>query len=316
MKALYFDGARLSLVKDHRPRAEDEALVQVVLAGICGTDLEILKGYAGFRGVPGHEFVGVVEKSRDPELVGKRVVGEINVGCGKCGFCSKGLERHCPRRTVLGIKERDGAFAEYLTLPERNLHVVPDEVPDVAAVFTEPVAAAYEVLEQTHVDPSWRVAVVGDGRLGSLIAQVISTLTPELIIVGKHQRKMNRLKGLGFRCVHVDEVEELHGFDLVVEASGSTSGLLTAAKLVKPRGVIILKSTVADAASINLSPLVVNEVNLIGSRCGPFKPALQALSKKLVKPENMVDAVYSLDEYEAAFSHAASRDALKVLLKP
>ncbi|MEM4573412.1 MAG: alcohol dehydrogenase catalytic domain-containing protein [Candidatus Caldarchaeum sp.] len=316
MKALYFDGKDLKLVEHDKPKADDEAVVKVLLAGICGTDLEILKGYAGFRGVPGHEFVGVVEESKNPELVGKRVVGEINVGCDNCSYCRRNLERHCPIRTVLGIKNRDGAFAEYLSLPEKNLHIVPDNVSDVAAVFTEPLAACYEILEQTHIDPNWRVAIVGDGRLGNLIAQVISTICHEVHVYGKHRRKMDVLISLGLKCFHVSEAEEFGGYDLVVEASGNVSGLWTAVRLVKPRGIIVLKTTVAESVSMNLSPLVVNEVVLIGSRCGPFTPALRALSKKLVKVEQLVDAIYSLEEYQTAFRHAESKEGLKILLKP
>lgn len=316
MRALYFDGRSLSLVKDYQLKPCDETVVRVSLAGICGTDLEILKGYAGFRGVLGHEFVGVVEESKNPELVGKRVVGEINVGCGTCSFCRKELQRHCPYRTVLGIKERDGAFAEYLTLPEKNLHTVPENVSDTAAVFTEPLAAAYEILEQSHIDPSWRAAVVGDGRLGNLVAQVLSTVVHEVHVYGRHKRKMDILRDLGLKCFHVDESFEPHAYDLVVEASGKTTGLATAANLVKPRGLLVLKTTVADAVSLNLSPLVVNEVNLLGSRCGPFQPALQALSKKLVKVQQLVDAVYSLEEYSTAFKHASSAGTLKILIRP
>lgn len=243
-------------------------------------------------------------------------MGEINVGCGLCEFCKRGLERHCPSRTVLGIKERDGAFAEYLMLPEKNLHPVPDNVSDVAAIFAEPVAAAYEILEQMHVDPSWKVAVVGDGRLGNLVAQVLSTVVNDLHVYGKHERKMSLLRELGVTCFNVNDPFEPSGYDLVVDASGSSSGIHTAFKLVKPRGTIVMKTTVAEPSEINLSAFVVNEVTVLGSRCGPFGPALNALSKKLVKPEPLVEAVYSLDEYEKAFQHASSKDALKVLLKP
>lgn len=316
MKALYFDGFNLKLVDDYQPLRRDEVLVRVLLAGICGTDLEILKGYAGFKGVPGHEFVGVVEKPETSKLAGKKVVGEINVGCGLCEFCKRRLERHCPSRTVLGIKERDGAFAEYLMLPEKNLHSVPDNVSDVAAIFAEPVAAAYEILEQMHVDPSWKVAVVGDGRLGNLVAQVLSTVVKDLHVYGKHERKMSLLRELGVTCFNVNDPFEPNRYDLVVDASGSSSGIHTAFKLVKPRGTIVMKTTVADPSEINLSAFVVNEITVLGSRCGPFGPALNALSRKLVKPEPLVEAVYSLDEYEKAFQHASSKDALKVLLKP
>ncbi|GBC69398.1 2-deoxy-scyllo-inosamine dehydrogenase [archaeon HR01] len=315
MKALYFDGERLRLTQDHALSRAEEAVIRVIYAGICGTDLEILRGYAGFRGVPGHEFVGVVEKSRDSELVGRTVVGEINVGCGRCRYCYAGLERHCPDRTVLGIKNRDGAFAEYINLPEKNLHLVPENVPAKVAVFVEPVAAAYEILEQIHVDPSMRVAVVGDGRLGNLTAQLLSKIVHDLCVYGKHRRKIDVLKSLGIKAIHVDEQREPHSYDIVIEASGSSSGFILASELVKPRGTIVLKTTIAGETPLNLSPLVVNEVRVVGSRCGPFKPAIKALASGMVHVGKLVDGVFSLDEHEEAFALAAEKNTLKVLLR-
>jgi threonine dehydrogenase-like Zn-dependent dehydrogenase len=316
MIALYFDGRELRLAREYPFNRLDDAVVRVVYAGICGTDLEILRGYAGFSGVPGHEFVGVVVEAGDRFLVGRRVVGEINVGCGVCGMCVRGLERHCPNRTVLGIKGRDGAFAEYLSLPSRNLHIVPDNVDDAEAVFTEPLAAAYEILEQVKVDPSWRVAVVGDGRLANLIAQVLSTVVDRLRVFGKHERKVGLLRELGIDAVVEVESRDLNSYDMVVEATGSLTGYARAVELVKPRGLVVLKSTVAARHEINMAPLVVNEVTLIGSRCGPFKPALKALSKGIVKVSKLVDAIYGFEEYREAFEKAEEPATLKVLLKP
>jgi threonine dehydrogenase-like Zn-dependent dehydrogenase len=316
VKALYFDGHELSLSTDYQLGRHDEVLVKVAYAGICGTDLEILKGYAGFTGVPGHEFMGVVVDAVDRSFNGRRVVGEINVGCGVCSMCIRGLERHCPKRTVLGIKDRDGVFAEYLRLPAKNLHTVPDNISDVEAVFTEPLAAAYEILEQVKVEPGWRVAVVGDGRLGNLIAQVLSTVSTGLRVFGKHANKVGLLRDLGVDAVLEVGDEDVGGYDMVVEATGSVTGFAKAAKLVKPRGIVVMKSTVAAKHELNLSPLVVNEVTLVGSRCGPFKPALNALSKGLVKVSNLVDAIYPLDEYRDAFKTAEQPQTLKVLLKP
>ncbi|MEM4281300.1 MAG: alcohol dehydrogenase catalytic domain-containing protein [Candidatus Caldarchaeum sp.] len=316
MRALYFDGRELKLVDEYSLTRRGEALIKVSVAGICGTDLEILKGYAGFKGVLGHEFVGVVEESSNPAFVGKRVVGEINVGCNSCELCRKGLMRHCPSRTVLGIRGRDGSFAEYLTLPEQNLHVVPDNVNDIQAVFTEPLAAAYEILEQVQVDPSWKVAVLGDGRLGNLIAQVLSLLVSHLDVYGHHERKLGILRELGINALNEKSHAASHSYDLVVEATGREKGFAEAVELVKPRGLIILKSTIAHLYQLDLATLVVNEVKLVGSRCGPFKPALNALAKRIVKVEKLVDHVYSLDDHENAFEQASSRDTLKVLFKP
>jgi len=316
MRALYFDGEKIRLEPEYPFNRFDEAIVRVVYAGICGTDLEILRGYAGFSGVPGHEFVGVVEEAVDRSLVGRRVVGEINVGCGVCWMCVRGLERHCPNRTVLGIKGRDGAFAEYLRLPAKNLHTVPGDVGDIEAVFTEPLAAAYEILEQVKVDPGWRIAVVGDGRLANLIAQVLSTVVVGLRVFGKHAGKVGLLRELGVDAVVEVESEDLGGYDMVVEASGSVTGFARAVELVKPRGIVVMKSTVAAKHELNIAPLVVNEVSLVGSRCGPFKPALKALSKRLVNVSRLVDGIYGLEEYREAFKRAGEPETLKVLLKP
>lgn len=316
MKALVFDGA-LRFVPDYPDPTPlpGEALIRVTRAGICNTDLEIVKGYMGFTGVLGHEFVGVVEESPDKQLVGKRVVGEINCPCGTCELCRHGLSRHCPTRTVLGIAGRNGAFAEHLTLPVANLHVLPDDLPDDVAVFTEPTAAAFQILEQLpHLGGQHSVVVLGDGKLGLLVAQVLATTVCRLLVVGKHPDKLRILQNRGIRTCLTDKI---HGdsFDVVVDCTGSPSGFEMASKLVRPRGTIVLKSTVADAAAMNLAPLVVNEVTVIGSRCGPFEPALHALLSGQVEVRPLIAATYPLEEGVAAMQHAGQKGTLKVLLQ-
>jgi len=316
MKALYFNGERIEFRADYpKPkRRSGEALIRVRYAGICGTDLEILRGYTGFKGVLGHEFVGVVEDSDDKELIGKRVVGEINIGCGECEFCKKGLEKHCTNRLALGIRGKDGAFAEYLTLPEKNLHIVPDEVSDLEAIFTEPLAAAYEIPSQIPLKPSWKALLLGDGRLGQLIAQVLRYYV-DLIVVGRHQRKLELLRRLGINALTMDELGRDMKFDLVVDATGNPDAIMEALKLVKPMGFLVLKTTTAKPSRIPLSEIVVNEIRLIGSRCGPFKPALRALKEKLVKVDYMIDGIYPIERWEEAFEKAMNRETLKIILK-
>ena len=289
--------------------------MRVTLAGICNTDLEITRGYMAFRGVPGHEFVGIVEEADSrPDLVGARVVGEINCGCGHCEWCLSGLSRHCPTRTVLGIAGRDGAFAEYLRLPVANLWPVPDNVDNAAAVFTEPLAACFEVLEQIHVLPGWRVAVLGDGKLGLLMAQVAALPGCEVTAFGKHPERLAFLATRGISTATPGAQAE-GKWDVVVECTGKAEGLALAKDLVKPRGTVVLKTTVAGKSEIALAPFVVDEVTVIGSRCGPFAPALRALANNTVDVRPLVSATYPLSEAERAFVHAA-RGALKVLLAP
>ncbi len=315
-RALYFDGKSLSLIRDHVVDRGDEVLVRVRYAGICGTDLQILRGYAGFRGVPGHEFVGVVEEADDEALVGKRVVGEINVACGRCDMCRVGLKRHCRNRTVLGIKGRDGSFSEYLRLPAENLHAVPHEISDEEAVFVEPLAAALEIVEQLHLEPTYRAAVVGDGRLANLIAQVLRYHVQELRVYGKHERKLRVLESLGIETTTSVSEDERWRYDVVVEATGRESGLKAAIELVRPRGTIVLKSTIAGDYRIDLAPVVVNEVRIVGSRCGQFPPAIETLRRRIVDVKRLIDGIYPLEDHHEAFDAAASPDTLKVLLKP
>lgn len=316
MKALRFDGKDLNFVENHPKPHSDEALVRITLAGICGTDLEILQGYMSYEGVLGHEFVGVVEESKNQDLVGKRVVGEINVGCQNCESCHRGMERHCPNRTVLGILNRDGTFAEYLSLPEKNLHVLPDSITDKQAVFVEPIAAAFEIKEQISLKPDWKIAIVGDGRLSQLIASVLRTSSSRITCFGRHENKLERLQKLGIKTKMGIGPDFEHGFDLVVEATGSTSGFLDSMKLVKPKGIVILKSTIASKENLELTPAVVNEITLVGSRCGPFRPAIEALANGIISVDGLIDSEYSLENFQEAFKRAKESNTLKVVLKP
>ena len=316
MKATYFDGKQIILDENFPDPQSDETLVRVNLAGICGTDLEILDGYMEYTGILGHEFVGTVEKSRNPTMVGKRVVGEINAGCGKCDSCMSGMQRHCPSRTVLGILKRDGAFAEFLSLPEKNLHVIPDSISNEQAVFVEPLAAAFEIKEQVSLKPEWNVAVVGDGRLAQLIIQVIKLTCSNITCFGKHESKLEGLVQSGIKIKIGIESTDEKLFDLVVEATGSNSGFVDTMKLVKPRGIVILKSTIASRENLDLTPTIINEITLIGSRCGLFKPAIDALASGIISVNSMIDSTFPLEKFEDAIIHAKKPNTLKVFLKP
>ena len=316
MKATYFDGKKIIFENSFPTPNSDEVLVRVNLAGICGTDLEILDGYMKYCGILGHEFVGIVEKSNNPKLIGKRVVGEINAGCENCRYCKRGLQRHCPKRTVLGILNRNGAFAEFLLLPEKNLHIIPDSITDEQAVFVEPLAAAFEIKEQIKLDPTWSVAVVGDGRLSQLILQVLKITCSNVTCFGKHNSKLESITKLGIKTKIGIESKDEYLYDLVVEATGNNSGFTDTMKLVKPRGIVILKSTIASRENLDLTPAVVNEVTLIGSRCGLFKPAIEALVTKTVSVDHMIDSVFSLENFLEAIEYAKKPDTLKVYLKP
>ena len=316
MKATFFDGKQMIFDNNYPDPKFNETLVQVNLAGICGTDLEILNGYMKYTGILGHEFVGTVVKSNNPDLIGKRVVGEINAGCTKCDFCIRGMERHCPSRTVLGILKRDGAFAEFLSLPEKNLHIIPDSISDEQAVFVEPLAAAFEINEQISLKPEWNVAVVGDGRLAQLIIQVIKLTCSNITCFGKHQNKLEGLIQSGIKIKIGIESTDEQLFDLVVEATGSNSGFTDAMKLVKPRGTVVLKSTITSRENLDLTSTIINEITLIGSRCGLFKPAIDALATGVISVNSMIDSTFSLDEFNDAIIHAKKPDTLKVFLKP
>jgi threonine dehydrogenase-like Zn-dependent dehydrogenase len=313
MKALRVEDNKLKLTDSAVPRREGEALVRMTMAGICNTDIEIASGYAGFRGTLGHEFVGVVEESPDRSQIGRRVVGEINVGCGQCGLCSENDPRHCPDRTALGIRGRDGAFAEYLSLPSRNLLIVPDDVSDRQAVFTEPLAAALAILDQVEIRASHRVAVVGDGKLGQLISRVIARTGCDLTLIGKHDAKLELAARAGVKTAKLDGAKA-PGFDFVVEASGSSGGMEIALDLIRPRGAIILKSTFRGAVRLDTSRIVVNEVRVVGSRCGRFETALQLLESGGVDVEPLVAREYQLADGLEAMAEAARPGTLKVLL--
>jgi threonine dehydrogenase-like Zn-dependent dehydrogenase len=315
MRALVFD-SKLEFRADYPDpvAAPHESIVRVSRAGICGTDLEIARGYMKYRGVPGHEFVGVVAETSNPSLRGRRVVGEINVGCDRCALCAAGLGRHCPERTVLGILGRDGAFAEFLTLPDANLIPVPDSVPDEVAVFAEPIAAAYEILEQIHLGRNQTIVVMGDGRLGALVALVLRSEKYIPLVAGHHAEKLRRLESLGLDVAEESRLSDR--FDIVIDCSGSGAGFSRAVELVKPRGTIILKSTAAAGAEVNLAPLVINEITVLGSRCGRFEPALNALASNKIDPLPLIDGTFALAGGLAAFAAAADPLNFKILLSP
>lgn len=315
MRALHWDGHRLSAKTDAAvPQSLNPcAVVRVHLAGICATDLQILQGYMNFRGIPGHEFVGEV-CTGPSEWLGKRVVGEINFACGACSFCHQRLGRHCPNRQVMGILNADGSFAEYLAVPVANLHEVPAQVTDEEAVFTEPLAAAFEILEQVQVTPATDVIVFGDGKLGLLCAQVLHLTGARVTLVGKHAEKLALAHQCGIRTVSLTDWKSCRA-DVVIDATGSANGLSLAIETVRPRGTLVLKSTVAAKHAVSLAPLVINEVTVVGSRCGPFPPALHALAQKHVKVTPLIEAEYSLADGIAAVNHAARSGARKVLLR-
>jgi threonine dehydrogenase-like Zn-dependent dehydrogenase len=317
MRALWLESRTLTL-RDDVPLPvppAGEALVRVRLAGLCNTDLELVRGYYPYAGVPGHEFVGVVEEApAAPAWNGRRVVGEINAACGECDTCRAGRRTHCEGRTVLGILGRDGAFATHLRLPVANLHHVPDALPDGLAVFTEPTAAALEIQAQVQVGPRDRVVVIGAGKLGNLVAQTLATTGCDLLAVGRSPRPLALLAHRGIRTGTAADLPTRRA-DVVVECTGNPEGLEMARRAVRPRGTIVLKSTYHGRATLEMAPFVVDEITLVGSRCGPFAPALALLARGAVDPAPLVEARYSLGEGVGAFEHAARPGALKVLLE-
>jgi threonine dehydrogenase-like Zn-dependent dehydrogenase len=315
MKALWLQEKQLELHTEI-PIPEPppgEARVRVLQAGICNTDLELLRGYYPYRGILGHEFVGVVDAG-SPDLLGKRVVGEINAACGKCHFCQTEQPTHCENRTVLGIVNRNGAFAEYLTLPIANLHPVPDAVSTDAATFTEPLAAALEIQQQVSISPSQPVLVIGDGKLGQLVAQTLFLTGCDLLVVGRHPEKLEHLAARGIKTGLVDAVRPRH-FDICVECTGNPEGFAVARQSLRPRGILVLKSTYAGHLTIDASSLVVDEITLIGSRCGPFLPALELLATHQVDVRPLIHSRFTLDEALRAFECAQTKGTLKVLLE-
>ena len=291
--------------------APGEVLVRVTRAGVCETDLQLIKGYMGFRGVLGHEFVGVAESG---PLAGRRVVGEINCACWSCDTCRKGSPTHCPNRTVLGILNHDGAFADLIAVPQRNLHAVPDSLSDDVAVFTEPVAAAFQIPVQLTVGRTDRVAVLGDGRLGNLCAQVLARLSDHVLVVGKHSEKLAILAALGIATTVLSEPLDERSFDIVVDCTGSESGLPTALKLVRPRGTIVMKTTVAGQQTLAWAAFVIDEITLVGSRCGPFDQALAALERGHVQVQSLISDRFDLSQGLDALARAQTKGVLKVLI--
>lgn len=320
MKAVVFDEG-LKLDKNYAKPVpqKGEALVRVTLAGICNTDYEITKGYMGYKGILGHEAVGIVEEvnSNDQSLVGKRVVAEISYGCDdpNCPWCAVKNYRHCPNRHTLGIWRKDGCFAEYFTMPVNVLFEVPENVSDEQAVFVEPLAAALEINEQLHIKPMDRIIVLGDGKLGLTTALALNAQNLNVLLVGKHQNKLDIAKAQGVKTCLLADLKQEKIYDVVVEATGSLSGFETAMALVRPRGVLVLKSTIAASKEFNLAPIVIDEITVLGSRCGQFPPALRMLASGKIDFKPLISAVYSVDDAIEAFEKNKEKDTLKVLIK-
>ncbi|EAW35563.1 alcohol dehydrogenase catalytic domain-containing protein [Lyngbya sp. PCC 8106] len=315
MKGLWLENQQLQF-RENLPVPEppkDEVRVRVLRAGICNTDLELIRGYYPYKGILGHEFVGIIEQGPE-ELINQRVVGEINASCGECWFCRTGQPTHCENRTVLGIVNRNGAFADYLTLPLKNLHLVPENVTTDAATFTEPVAAALEIQQQISIQPNQKVLVVGDGKLGQLIAQTLALTGCDLLAVGRHREKLENLEKQGIKTGFSDAVKPKH-FDIAVECTGNPSGFELAHQALRPRGTLVLKSTYAGKLTFDASALVVDEITLMGSRCGPFAPALELLAENKIDVESLIQARYPLSEGVEAFNHAQQKGVMKVLLE-
>jgi alcohol dehydrogenase len=296
-------------------RREGFALIRLLAGGICNTDLELQHGYYGFSGTPGHEFVGEVIEADDRALIGKRVVGEINLACGRCSWCEKGVGRHCPYRTVLGIVKHPGAFREFLTLPERNLHVLPTRLKTEEAVFVEPLAAACELLDQVKIPKNSQVAVLGDGKLGLLVAQVLSSAKLGVHHYGRHPDKLRISSRRGIQTKVVQTKVPAASYDYVVDATGSDKGLRQAVQMTRPRGTVMMKSTLHGTVALDTAPIIVNEITLIGSRCGRFEPAIQLLESGRVQVKEMISDEFELADAAKAFRRAAQRGVLKVLLR-
>jgi len=320
MRAVVFD-KELKYVEDYQkpiPK-KGEALIRVTLGGICNTDYEITKGYMGYKGILGHEFTGVVEEINgdDKSLLGKRVVAEISYGCddSECPWCAVKNYRHCPNRHTIGIWEKDGCFADYVTLPTKILFEIPDNVSDEQAVFTEPLAAACEIMEQLHIPPYKKVLVLGDGKLGLTTALTLHAYNLDVVLAGKHENKLNIAKEQGVKTILSSDIPSGSLYDVVVEATGSVNGFETALQLTKPRGVLVLKSTVATGKELNLAPIVINEITVLGSRCGQFKPALKLLENNRINFKPFISGIFPAKEALKAFEQNKQKDTLKILLK-
>jgi threonine dehydrogenase-like Zn-dependent dehydrogenase len=314
MKSLWLENNQISLRDLTPPHKSGEALIRIRKAGICSTDLELVKGYYPYAGILGHEFVGEVVEAQDALWIGQRVVGEINVVCNECEQCLNGRSTHCENRTVLGIVNRDGTFAEFTTLPIANLHRVPASVPDEMAVFTEPLAAALEIQEQINIKPTDRVLLIGAGRLGQLIAQTLALTGCDLRVVARHAHQQNLLNARGIRIISEEDIQPWR-WDVVVEATGSPSGFALARKAIRPRGTLVMKSTYKGEMSVNFSSIVVDEINIIGSRCGPFEPALRLMESRQVDPTVLIADEFKLENALKAFERAAETGVLKVLME-
>jgi len=314
VNALWLENNQISLRDVARPRKPNEALIKIRKAGICSTDLELVKGYYPYTGILGHEFVGEVVEADDSSWIGQRVVGEINVVCNQCEQCLNGRSTHCENRTVLGIVNRDGTFAEFTQLPIANLHRVPDSVSDEMAVFTEPLAASLEIQEQIQIKPTDRVLLVGAGRLGQLIAQTLALTGCDLRVVARHVHQQNLLKARGIRIIPEEEIHPWR-WDVVVEATGSPSGFALARKAIRPRGTLVMKSTYKGEINVNFSSIVVDEIKIIGSRCGPFEPALRLMESRQVDPTVLIAEEFKLGDALKAFERAAETGVLKVLIE-
>ena len=316
MLAVHLENGRVAVRDEPLPdRPPGFALIRLLRAGICNTDLELQRGYYGFAGTPGHEFVGEVVEADTAQWIGRRVVGEINLACGLCDWCRRGLGRHCPHRTVLGIVKHPGAFREYLTLPERNLHALPDALPTERAVFVEPLAAACEILDQVALPCAAQIAVLGDGKLGLLIALVLNAHGYRVHQFGRHSDKLRIAERAGVAAASSGGSLPEAAYDWVVDATGSAEGLRQAVGMTRPRGTVILKSTVHGLAGIDTAPVIVNEITLVGSRCGRFAPALDLLTRNLIPVEAMISGEFPLAEAPRAFAQAAGKGTLKVLLR-
>ena len=323
MRAVVFDeGLKLDKNYPKPVPNKGEALVKVILAGICNTDYEITKGYMGYKGILGHEFVGVVEevnsnKESDKTWLGKRVTAEISWGCDEpdCEWCAKKNYRHCPNRHTIGIWKKDGCFAEYITLPTSILFEVPENIPDEQAVFVEPLAAACEIMEQLHIEPMKKVLVLGDGKLGLTTGLALNAFNLDILLVGKHQNKLDIAEKQGVKTMLLDKFTPQKIYDVVVEATGTASGFETSMSLVKPRGVLVLKSTVASGKELNLAPIVIDEITVLGSRCGQFPPALRLLENNRIDFKPLISGIFNIDDAIEAFEANKAKDTLKVLLK-
>jgi len=319
MLSVHLESGRVEVRRQPLPRvAQGFARIRLLAAGICSTDLELQRGYYGFSGTPGHEFVGevVAVSDRGAEWIGGRVAGEINLACGHCDWCARGLGRHCPTRTVLGIVKHPGAFREFLTLPIHNLHRVPDSVSTEQAVFIEPVAAACEILDQVKIPKGDRIALLGDGKLGLLVAQVLQAHGARVHLFGRHRDKMRLVEKAGVTTEVTPKKLPDRAYRWVVDATGSPEGLRAAVTMCEPRGTIILKSTVHGLVTIDTAPVIVNEVTLVGSRCGRFEPAIRLLASGKVDVTPMISAEFPLDRASEAFRSAATKGVLKILLRP